>query len=165
VQAVRGVIRREGIGSTSSVESLAQDDRSSPVLGMLPSSNLPTPNSSCSSSSSTRSSLKMLPVVRLLAEDPARFRPLYRDLHAAPIPTPFEEQMEEVDLRASERYSMALSSALASRMTFLFSSSSVIGKESSSSIRLRRPHSSSSSTMFDEPSDDAGDVLLLKVRS
>jgi len=118
---------------------------------------LPIPRSSCSSSSSTRSSLRKLPLVLLLAREPVRLREAYRLLQAGPIPRPEPvEAMEEVeDLRATILSSIALSKALASCMTRLLSRSSASLSEASSIIWRRRPHSSSSS-VADEPSESEG---------
>jgi len=82
----------------------------------------PMPNNSGSSSASTRSSLKTLPVVRMLAMEPVRFRP-YLLLHAEPMPAlELREEME--GLRAMARCSISRSRALASCCTASLSLSS-----------------------------------------
>lgn len=117
----------------------------------------PVPSSSCSSSSSTRSSLRKLPLVLLLAREPVRLRDPYRVLQAGPIPRPEPvDPMEEADdLRATILSSIALSKAFASCMTRVLSRSSASLSEASSIIWRRRPHSSSSS-VADEPSESEG---------
>lgn len=69
-----------------------------------------TPRSSGSSSSSTRSSVRTLLLVKTLAAEPLRLRPFpYLDRQAAPIPMPvLVEAMEDDDaLRAMIRSSIA----------------------------------------------------------
>src|SRR5262249_22085242 len=107
-RAVAGVIGLVREGLSSSGEFVTDVSSHSALLGRLESKPPQTPNTSCSSSSSTRCSLRTLPLVILLAIEGVRLRWPYLFLHAAPIPTPDPTEEEEA-LRATIRSSIALS--------------------------------------------------------
>lgn len=106
---LQGEVCRE-LGSPEDIE-----DSSSSVGSVLEVNPPPTPNSSCSSSSSTRCSLTILPEVIILAIEPVRFRLLpYLLRQARPMPRLLDAIEDCEDFRATRRSSMALSKARAS---------------------------------------------------
>ena len=154
-RAVRG-----GNGSLFASSSYCESGEVASLSLLSLSNPPPTLSSSSSSFSSTRSSLRILPLVRLLAIDPVRLLPQYRLFHTTPIPKPEEATEEDDDLRARTRSSMALSRARASCATSATSrSSSTSASDASlSSIARRRPHCSSSAAMMEERSEKVGEL-------